>query len=214
MMNGGDSDVVAPIIEETIDRLTSKELKDVIMEVVENDKPEEIVAPLVQDAINHMTMPELKEFIAETVMKESDETEEIIAPLVEDALEDMSKKELKDLVQEKIVDTDELITLPPLPTSPFENFPVMNENKALIEAQEEHKKTMQKISEPKNVEDINNMSMQELRDFIEKNSVRAKTEKPVVQVLFYCKNFCISNSEFFFRMISWRLRRECSLKME
>jgi len=181
MMNGGDSDVVAPIIEETIDRLTSKELKDVIMEVVENDKPEEIVAPLVQDAINHMTMPELKEFIAETVMKESDETEEIIAPLVEDALEDMSKKELKDLVQEKIVDTDELITLPPLPTSPFENFPVMNGNKALIEAQEEHKKTMQKISEPKNVEDINNMSMQELRDFIEKNSVRAKTEKPVVQ---------------------------------
>ena len=182
-MNGGDSDVVAPIIEETIDRLTSKELKDVIMEVVEVDKPEEVVAPLVQDAINHMTMPELKEFIAETVMKESDETEEIIAPLVEDALEDMSKKELKELVKENIVNTDELTTLPPTPISPFENFPVMNENKALKEAQEEHQKTMQKVLEPKNVDDINKMSMQELREFIENNSVRAKTEKPPVKVL-------------------------------
>ena len=59
----------------------------------------------------------------------------------------------------------------------------MNENKALQEAQEEHKKTMQKVMEPKNVDDINKMSMQELRDFIENNSVRAKTEKPPVQVL-------------------------------
>ena len=75
MMNDGDNEVVAPIIEETVNRLTNTELKEVIMEAVENEKPEEIVAPLVQDAINHMSMPELKEFIADTVLAENDQTE-------------------------------------------------------------------------------------------------------------------------------------------
>merc|ERR1711941_45099 len=101
-MNDADLEIVAPIIEETVDRLTGGELKEMLMEIVENEKPEEIVAPLIQEEINHMSMPELKEFIADTVLAEDEDTEEIIVPLVENALEDMSKKEMKKLVMDVV----------------------------------------------------------------------------------------------------------------
>ena len=42
-MNDADLEIVAPIIEETVDRLTGGELKEMLMEIVENEKPEEIV---------------------------------------------------------------------------------------------------------------------------------------------------------------------------
>ena len=74
-MNDGHLGVIVPIIEETVDRLTGEELKEVLMEIVENDKPEEIVSPLIQEEINHMSMTELKEFIAETVLAEDEDAE-------------------------------------------------------------------------------------------------------------------------------------------
>ena len=55
-MNDADLEIVAPIIEETVDRLTGGELKEMLMEIVENEKPEEIVAPLIQEEINHMSL--------------------------------------------------------------------------------------------------------------------------------------------------------------
>merc|ERR1712223_376995 len=130
---GGDNEVVAPIIEETVNRLTNTELKEGIMEAVENEKPEEIVAPLVQDAINHMSVPELNEFIADTVLAENDQTEEIIAPLVENALEKMSRKELKNIVMETVVSDDQ-----EKEKDAFEELPKIKED-------------VKKITEPKNV---------------------------------------------------------------
>ena len=164
-MNDGDNEVVAPIIEETVNRLTNTELKEVIMEAVENEKPEEIVAPLVQDAINHMSMPELKEFIADTVLAENDQTEEIIAPLVENALKKMSRKELKNIVMETVVSYDE-----------------EKEQDAFKELSK-IKEDVKKITEPKNVDDINKMTMQELKEFIEKNTAPVTTKRPPVKVI-------------------------------
>lgn len=155
-MNDGNLDVVVPIIEETVDRLTGEELKEVLMEIVEKDKPEEIVSPLIQEEINHMSMTELKEFIADTVLAEDEDAEEIIAPLVENALKEMSKKDIKNLVME-VLENEE------------ENTP---------EKKEESKTLVQ----PTNVDDINKMTMQELKDFIEQNSV-STTSQPPQQVI-------------------------------
>ena len=157
MMKGSESDVIAPILKETVGRLSTTELKDVIMEVVDNEKPEAVVIPLVQDAINQMSVTEVREFIAETVMKEADEADEVIAPLVEKALDDMKKTELKHLVMETIVEAEEdKTTLAP-----------------------EVKEEREEIINPQSVDDINKMTMQELRDFIERNTLTpTTTEKP------------------------------------
>ena len=119
-----------------------------------------------------MSMTELKEFISETVMKDTDETEEVIEPLVEEALEKMSKTELKKVVMETVVENNEEAVTTQAPS--FANFPQM-------EFKENIEDDRQKITEPKNVDDINKMTMQELKDFIEKNSAKPKTEKPQVQ---------------------------------
>ena len=163
-MNEGNLDVVVPIIEETVDRLTGEELKEVLMEIVEKDKPEEIVSPLIQEEINDMSMTELKEFIADTVLAEDEDAEEIIAPLVENALKEMSKKEIKTLVMEVLE----------------------NEEENTSEKEEESKTLIQ----PTNVDDINKMTMQELKDFIEQNSVSTTTQPPqkvMIQIDFYLK---------------------------
>merc|ERR1719270_1019407 len=77
---------------------------------------------------------------------------------------------------EEIVKVEDMAT--PAPTKPppnFENFPMMP---MMDKEKRPIKNERPKISEPKNVDDINKMSMQELKDFIEKNSVRPKTERP------------------------------------
>ena len=187
-MNDGNLGVVAPIIEETVDRLTGEELKEVLMEMVENDKPEEIVSPLIQEEINHMSMTELKEFIAETVLAEDEDAEEIIAPLVENALNEMSKKEIKNLVMEVLENEEEIIS---------ENG---------LEKEEESKTII-----PKNVDDINKMTMQELKDFIEQNSVPSTTQPP--QKVIYTLNL-IGQSYLFLSRTKLLSRMECFSKME
>ena len=172
-MNDGHLGVIVPIIEETVDRLTGEELKEVLMEIVENDKPEEIVSPLIQEEINHMSMTELKEFIAETVLAEDEDAEEIIAPLVENALEEMSKKDIKKLVMEVL-----------------ENEEDNNSDNGL--ENEEESKT---IILPTNVDDINKMTMQELKDFIEQNSVPTTTQPPK-KVIFKLRD-ALTNMSYF-----------------
>merc|ERR1712001_418761 len=98
------------------------------------------------------SMPELKEFIADTVLAENDQTEKIIAPLVENALEKLSRKELKNIVMETVVSDDE-----EKEKDAFAELPKIKED-------------VKKITEPKNVDDINKMTMQELKEFIEKNT--------------------------------------------
>ena len=166
-MNDGNLDVVVPIIEETVDRLTGEELKEVLVEIVEKDKPEEIVSPLIQEEINHMSMTELKEFIADTVLAEDEDAEEIIAPLVENALKEMSKKEIKNLVMEVLE----------------------NEEENTSEKEEESNTLLQ----PTNVDDINKMTMQELKDFIEQNSVSTTSQPPqkVIILIFNPIKFCL-----------------------
>merc|ERR1719433_2219640 len=107
-----------------------------------------------------MSMPELKEFIADTVLAEDEDTEEIIVPLVENALEDMSKKEIKKLVMDVVEREEE--------KKSEDEKDLMKE--VLTEGSI-------KLMQPQNVNDINKMTMQELKDFIEQNSA-ATTQRP------------------------------------